>query len=277
MYRNILSIALLLFSLSCIAQDDIPRATWISPVTIDGNAREWAQPLQFYDNITKLFFAFANDKNNIYLCFQSNDDLNQMRIMRAGMKVSISTKGKDKHKVTISYPIEQKTEPTPVSDENPSEKKYNRENRKNIFLVQNTMMEVKGFTTKNGLIAINDSSGINVAINWDASNKLIYEIAIPLKELFGNDYTADDLTKDISLSAEINALKAHSGSGANNFSGKGGGRRMGSGERGEGRNRGDQSNGDEKGGGQMNAERAALYEKAEFKQRFFLTSINNPG
>ena len=68
-------------------------------------------------------------------------------------------------------------------------------------------MDVDGFATRNGMIPINDTSGINAAINWDESNKLTYEIAIPFKEWFGADYNIADLPKDVSLDITINALK----------------------------------------------------------------------
>ncbi len=67
--RNIFSLVLLLVSLISFAQDDTPKATWASlPITIDGKPTEWKLPLRFYDEGTKVFFAFANDDRNLYLC-----------------------------------------------------------------------------------------------------------------------------------------------------------------------------------------------------------------
>ena len=196
MIRNIPAIILIFFSTLSFAQDDIAKSSWISsPVKIDGKPQEWKLPLRYYDAGTKLFFAFANDDKNLYLCFQAPDEMNQVKIMRAGMEVYLSVKGK--HKVSVTFPLLRTTCNSPSQDDISGQQNSDRKNRRTSFILQNTMMEVKGFETKNGLIPINDSSGINAAINWDENDKLTYEIAIPLKEWFGINYTLADISKDI--------------------------------------------------------------------------------
>ncbi|HUZ60980.1 MAG TPA: hypothetical protein VMU83_19560 [Hanamia sp.] len=56
------------------------------------------------------------------------------------------------------------------------------------FLAGDSLMEIDGFIRKDGLIPSHDTSDIHAAINWDKNNALTYEIAIPLKEMFGGDY-----------------------------------------------------------------------------------------
>jgi len=197
--------AILLFLSSfSFAQDGTPKSTWASrPVTIDGQAGEWKLPLQFYDASTKLFFAFENDDKNLYLCFQAPDKMFQAKIMGAGMEVSLSAKGK--HKVSLTFPLAQQSASSPSAGDD--QQSVDRKNRNISFVLQNTFMEVKGFSTRNGIIAINDTSGINAAINFDKSNSLTYEIAIPYSEWFGANYTADDIPQNVSLEVTINALK----------------------------------------------------------------------
>lgn len=267
MFKNIITIALMFSPGLLFAQDDVAKSAWIySPVKVDGNPQEWIQPLRYYDANTKLFFAFANDSKNLYLCFQSPDEMNQMKIMYAGLKITLSTKGK--HKASINFPLVQKSEAAKTANENSDQQRVNRKSMESGLLAQDTMMEVKGFATKNGVIPINDNSGINAAINWDETNKFTYEVAIPLKELFGEDYNAANISKDISMDIEVNALSksGRSGSGDNSFSGRGGGGRMGGGGMHHERN----ANGEENDSQISGVDKSAMFEKSKLKQKFIL-------
>src|SRR5690349_4096168 len=91
------------------AQSDVTTSKWVQqPVVADGESNEWQQPLNFYDDKTKLLFAIANDSSNMYFCFESKDPLNQMKLMRAGMKITLTSKGKIKREATIEFPMPQK-------------------------------------------------------------------------------------------------------------------------------------------------------------------------
>jgi hypothetical protein len=267
-----LAVALLLVSAISFAQEGTPKSTWVSsPATIDGKAAEWKLPLRFYDDGTKLFFAFANDDKNLYVCFQSPDDMFQMKIMHAGMEVSVSAKGK--HKVSIIFPITQTSATEPGKEDNNEIQNADKQNRRTNFILQNTMMNVKGFITRNGIIPINDTSGINAAINWDESNKLTYEIAIPFKEWFDADYNIADIIKDISMDVTINALKQthrNNGGSENGMQGRGG--RMGGGG-GMHHQRNNNNNAEKQ---VMPGEyKYSLYEKSKLKQKFILAQSSD--
>jgi hypothetical protein len=188
------------------SQSNLPTAYWKSnTVKIDGEATEWNKPLRFYDAETKLFFAFANDSSNLYLCFQSNDKRNQVKIHMAGMKVFLITKGKEKHKGCIVYPL---VDPKMnfAREELNEEVEPDIQRLKNSFLLQNTNMLTEGFANQNGNYPLRDSVGIHADINWNEKNIMTYEIAIPLKELFGNNYTEKDLAKVMTLQIEVNEV-----------------------------------------------------------------------
>ncbi len=174
-------------------------------ITVDGLASEWTMPLRFYNNETKLFFAMINDSANLYLVFQSNDERNQVKINRAGMRVGVSVKTKRKCNATLDFPLTDKKNRFAEEDID-SETKPDIAGLKNTFLIQNTNMAIKGFVTHDGVIPLKDSSGINVALNWDKNNIMTYELVIPFKELFGANYTTDDLLKVITLDVEVNAV-----------------------------------------------------------------------
>ncbi|MDB5223482.1 MAG: hypothetical protein JWN83_2149 [Chitinophagaceae bacterium] len=231
--------ALLLISISSFAQSNILKSTRNSAIKIDGDASEWSQPLRFYDKDTKLFFDFSNDDSHLFLCFQTNDNAEQMKIMLAGMTVTLKIKGNGK--ASIKFPLQQ---------------------------AEKNMMQVKGFKTKDGVIAANDNSGINVSIGR-SDNNLAYEIAIPLKELSGDDYIKD-FDKDLELTVEIHPLKQPGSGDEKNYSGgQGGGRgKMGGGGGGQGRGGGQRN---DESSPEHNTDRTSMSEKTEFKQKFTLT------
>jgi uncharacterized membrane protein YgcG len=276
--KYFLFIGLLFYSVQLFAQDEVAKATRVStPVKVDGKASEWNLPLSLYDSDTKLFFGFANDDKNIYLCFQSADEISQEKIMKAGMEVTLSEKGK--HRVSIDFPLEGKSRSAHGGSDLDNNQYRDRINRQDSFLLHDTVMEVKGFETRNGIIPIHDSSGINAAINWDQSNKMTYEIAIPLKEFLGNDFSPDDLAKEVSLDITINQLKGYrkatrshsSGSGGSGMSGRGMGGRMGGGGM-----RHQSESGDENAQStQPSGNNPNDYQKSILKQKFLLAQAPN--
>jgi len=277
MVKSILTGVLLFASCFSFSQDDIGRSSWITtPVKVDGSPVEWNQPLRYYDHNTKLFFAFNNDDKNLYICFQTADETSQMKIMRSGMEVTLVTK--NKHKASITFPMKPQTEterPAQHADENSSPQNFNHANMRAAFLAADTTMDVQGFSTRNGLIPINDTSGINVAISVGEADKLTYEIAVPLKELFGAGYTTTDITKDISLAVKVNAGPSKNGSGGrNSFSGRGGGRMGGRRGGGGGMNSNSDPSAEEGNAEQRVEDRTAMFEKSEFKEKFVLAQSN---
>lgn len=267
MIKNILVFGLLFLSKFLVAQDDVPRAIWAaSPVKIDGNAQEWKLPLRFYDDGTKLFFAFANDDKNLYICFQAPDDMFQRKIMGAGMEVSFSIKGK--HKVSVTFPLDQQSAPSAPQNDADAQPGIDRKNRRTAFILQNTLMNIEGFVTRNGMISIDDTSGINVAIGWDDNSKLTYEMAIPFEEWLGAGYSLPTLSKDISMDVIINALKQprHNNS-ENRIPGKGG--------MGDGMHHRRNSAADEESHVMPGEYKYTLYEKRKLKQKFILAQRSN--
>jgi hypothetical protein len=198
-------LAILFSLLICIYFSQPSVANWKTDVKIDGVPNEWNSPLRFYDAETKLFFAFANDSSNFYLCLQSNDKRNQVKIHMAGMKVFINTKGKEKHKTCIAYPLTD-SRGNFAREELNEEVEPDIESLKGKFQLQNTNMLTSGFATQNGNFPIRDSAGIHAALNWDEKNVMTYEVAIPLKELFGLHYITKDLATTITLILEVNSV-----------------------------------------------------------------------
>ena len=159
------------------------------------------------------FFDIANDSNNIYLCFESKDEMTQTKLMHAGMKLTLSTKGKGKHEASVLYPVSPKlaTQNEAGNGENSAAQndpvQSNKYSFRAHFIQTHSVMDVDGFATAKGEVPLQNPSGITAAIAWDTTSNLGYEVVIPEKEFFGADYTAGNISlADIILSVEIRAL-----------------------------------------------------------------------
>jgi len=263
--KTLIAAALLLFDLTSTFAQENARGKWKpKKVLVDGFPTEWNNPLRLYDSETALFFDIENDSTDLILCFVCKDEARQIKINEAGMKIEIKAKGKSKCDAAINFPMSEKREHT-ANDQDNAGSEERIDQLKHSFVLR----------TQNGIIPLTDTSGIKLALNWDKKNMMTYEIAIPLKELFGKEFLLKDLTKVMTLKVEINAFErpssknpdsspAASGGGMNTPGGNVGSGGMGSlGAANIGGNRGDR-----------NSEGAAVsdvrFDTKTLKQGFFL-------
>jgi len=283
------TILLFLFISLGVFSQETPASWRSTPVKADGLATEWNLPLRFYNNETNMFFAIANDSNNLFLCFQIKDEKAQLKINEAGMKIELKSKGKLKCDATLDFPLADKK--VNMGEEEKEKKERPDINElKNGFLIQNVNMSTAGFATQNGMLPIKDSSTIKVAINWDSKNVMTYEVIIPLKELFGATYSIKDLSKTITMKVEVNAFtrpdspnsadgpSANSGGMGGGGMGGGGGGMGGGGMGGGGMGGGGMGGGGGRGGGGHHNggggthEKGSLFETNRLKQSFVLST-----
>jgi hypothetical protein len=280
---------LLALTLNGMAQSDVSKARWKSKeIVIDGNDREWAKPLNFYDDKSGLLFAICNDRQNVYFAFTVNDEMKMRKLMGAGWSIELSSKEKErKFNATLTFPAIKLSGmgKRPGSE---FEKKVPGNPLIDAYRLQIQAIGAKGFLSNQTELKLNDKNGIDIAIGTDSSRFIVYEIAIPLKELMaGNSAQLDEL---INLNVSVNAMDRPTGGDREGRAGRsGGGSRgemseMGGGMEGGGRSgggrggmgggmggRGGMSRG---GGGYSNGgsgDRTGLFEKASFKQKFTLT------
>lgn len=199
--------------LHATSQQDVSQALWQNQmVSIDGISSEWQKPFNLYDGSTGLLFTIANDSTNLYFCFTANDETKARKMMRAGWEISLSSKEKNK-KINASIVFAKRQ----MMD---GENKINRDNnwRKlgtftnivNNYKLQLTTITASGFKTKNGTFPWTNEGGINIAVGVDSTDGIVYEVAIPLNQLFDGNTLL--YTEQISLSVEVNPLEAPPGS-----------------------------------------------------------------
>jgi len=294
--KNILLIGLLLtsFAFDSLAQGDVSKARWISSgIKIDGFDKDWDQPLNFYDDTTGLMYAIGNDKENLFLCFTVKEDRDMRKLMNAGWSIVLSSKEKaNKFKSELSFPGVKMMEMR--KSENVFEKKPGINTLITNYKLLMTTVLCKGFRSNMTNLTLGEKNNINIGINADSSRHIVYEIAIPLNELFiPESIHLDEL---ITMNVTVNALERP------NFGGGQGGRRSGSfggggmggrmqeggmggggmsggmgGGMGGGRHGGGMPGGmrGERSDSNMSGEAGNMFSKVSFKQKFTLTGNQN--
>lgn len=292
MKKNIF-IPLFMLMLHATAQQDVSQALWQNQtVNIDGSTSEWQKPFNLYDGSTGLLFSIANDSTNLYFCFTANDETKARKMMRAGWEISLSSKEKNKKiNASIVFAKRQMME---------GENKVNRDNNwhklgtfttiVNNYKLQLTNITASGFKTKNGTLPWSNENGINIALGVDSIDGIIYEVAIPLKELF--DTNAIQYNGQLSLNVEVNSLEPptsgseYRGGGQSSSwgSGSAGGRMAGEENRVGGMNPNNPMNNNAMNGTQRSddfsdetesshtiaSDKSVLFEKGSLKQKFKL-------
>jgi hypothetical protein len=263
----ILVLILSFYSTSVFSQEDISDSKWqAEQIVIDGNNADWSHPMNFFDNSSGLIFTMTNDTKNLYLCFSNNDKLKTGKMMLAGWSIElVSSEKKRKFDAVITFPKSVNPNINRQSDLKTAIGVYKAE-------VQN--VKTKGFITDVGEIPLINKDGINIAIGEDATDKIIYEIKIPYKELVEEDKI--QFNEVISLDITVNSMErptekpSGSAEGRSGYSGGGehmggGGRGGGGGGRGGGRSGG--YSGERQG---STADQYAMFDKVSFKQKIKL-------
>ena len=165
-------------------------------VTIDGDAKEWADFTPYENGHSKVNYTIRNDKDNLYLVVKTKDMILQSFILNwGGITFGIDTKGKKKATNSITFPIIYGTKPTLFRN--------NVEMQQAIAASKAKKIQVVGFKTiSDEQITTFNTNGIKVAISYDADNNLVYEEAIPLA-LFN---AGEQIDKQWAFNVKINGV-----------------------------------------------------------------------
>jgi hypothetical protein len=233
----------LLLTLHSQAQTKTPNTLKAPPadIKIDGDLKDWGDSLRYYNEDKKIYYTLANDKDNLYMVVRVNDRTEQIRIIRAGLTLSINTKGKKKEENSITFPVSNPDEPqaSPSDDKKGNPDLLDQQDRDEMLRAKMTKLrniKVTGFPDiESDIMTTSNTYGIKVALSIDADDNLVYEAAIPLKFFHAE---APDKT-EWAFNIKINGVTHAPKSGADPTGGAGGGRGgMGGGGMGGGGGRG---------------------------------------
>ncbi|MFI5163833.1 MAG: hypothetical protein ACHQHP_01150 [Bacteroidia bacterium] len=205
------------FVLCSCSHETFSGAWQKTPVKVDAKINDWEIPLRLYDDATKLNYAVTNDADNLYLCMRASDVHVQMKIMQAGMQVWIDTTGKKKQKIGIFFPLSTGEKirydiPGATGSQNfETDDKREQLKMRGDFLASNKQMQLKGFKPPlAGTVPLHSEGGIELSINWDSTNTLIYEAKIPLATFYKKSLSASDSEKVFSIGIYVNGIEVKS-------------------------------------------------------------------
>ncbi|MFN8285845.1 MAG: hypothetical protein U0V74_03775 [Chitinophagales bacterium] len=204
MIKKFFSFLALLGAFAGLSAQDM-QSNWApKPVTLDGSAGEWPQPFRYYDGVTHLQFAVANDTANLYVCLLVNDEATQHRIFRGGLNMWFDAKGKKKETVGLTYPLKgNHTKPgAPEEQESQSEQQQNPwvQNKginklKERELAHQNMLVTHGMAGIDGdAISIKNTYGIQASLGWDSLGIMCLEYQIPLSRILNRSMVPADTT-----------------------------------------------------------------------------------
>ena len=251
---QLLFLGLLGLSSISLAQSSISK--WqAQPIVIDGDRADWGSIPRFFDAQSNVQYEFRNDDKNLYLIVRTIDRAAQMQIMRGGFALKLKVKTKIPIRCSITFPAQKMGMPP---------QQFNTKGDESQMLIEKTAPKpgamakdsvvLDGFKFTNGTISSEDKdeNKISFARNKESREQLVYELRIPLCEIYGKDFVLEnEVSLPIQLQITINELSQNSGKqdkGGKGMHGRGEGQR-GGGMRGGMRGAGGMHEGPDGGGG----------------------------
>lgn len=179
-----------------------------SALVIDGKANDWKGVPFTLDPGTTLRYAFTNDSTNLYVCLTSVSPGVEDKIFRMGLKIFFDTTGGRQEALGIQFPM-------PV-DENAlqaiaaaggSNPKTAMDKYRQFIRLQENQYETFGWPGGgNGLNALGSQDFVNIGFTLDAEDIMIYELKIPLKNLYGDPVPATAFTRSLGVGLYIDGV-----------------------------------------------------------------------
>ncbi len=312
-------LALLMVQGNLMAGGIIPVSRWKThPILIDGNDSDWEKPVNFYDAKTGLFFAIRNDSTTLYLNFTATDQQKIQSLINGGLTLGFATKNKkSKTKASLVFgpsrggrgmrnrmgmdeklnlgsrntPDRENRQPKQQGDEMPDASAQPFSDNRLVMDYSHNLrsFNAKGFIFTHDEVSMQNTTGVVVRIGQSDPAGLLYEVAIPLNELYEEESVK--LNELINMTIVANSSGQSEGEAGTRQQGggpgamPGGGQGMSGGGPGGGMPGGGMPGGGMGGGmpggggmskGSTNGERpegsGSSSEKVIFKQKFRLTS-----
>ena len=167
---------------------------------IDGKTTEWDNKFQAHNTATMLYYTVANDKDNLYLVMQTDQQAATDKIFHGGITLEIRCRDKSKklNAAKITFPqvsLTQRSEIVlPLRD-----KKNNADSaavivnaRLQSYSKQIAIEGLNGLTEPD--VSVYNDLDLKAAVRADATRAVSFELQVPLKyirQLIGADSTFD--------------------------------------------------------------------------------------
>jgi uncharacterized membrane protein YgcG len=159
-------------------------------ILVDGDLNEWNTSIGYKDNTTTLTTFITADSTNLYIAVRVDQQWLQMKILKMGMQIYFDPSGNESKSQYIAYPVMLQADDDQgllSATANPNSKAVKQKLITEDIILQSTGLKI----TPDGMHQKYAADGPRVALGTDITNNLIYEAAIPLKEIYGENYLAD--------------------------------------------------------------------------------------
>lgn len=183
---NLFAFAILLTSFSLKAQNVEENIRMVKPFKADGLSDEWEEPLNQYNDATKLAFALANDDKNLYIIIESLDPQTTFSVLRGGITLNINTQGKKKDGIKLIFPLIERPPMLKASEMTEGKDRATPQWQEDRSREQTVMKSIKIFGFKNikdGNLPVVNEEDIKTGMNIRPNKDLTYELSIPLVQL----------------------------------------------------------------------------------------------
>lgn len=209
-----------MFLLSCGAakngggsKNTVPGTWQATPITIDGDSKDWPSPYPNYDVTSKIAYATSNDTRNLYVTVESGDQRTLYKILKEGLTIAIDTHGRKDPQFFINYPLQNNNEVidiTTVYDNRSQIAMKQSENRINKMMQDAGQFSLEGFGSCSGGYMISQvlPCGVKVKARMDEYKQFVWEATIPFKAIYGIDsISAAHANKPISVCFTVHSFK----------------------------------------------------------------------
>jgi hypothetical protein len=210
-YRRLVVFLILLVSASILqscSKKTHPSLKRESALVVDGKISDWNLPLPLFDQESKINYEVSNDANNLYVCMKIVDQQSQLKFLQNGFQLDISSSAIKGKKCSVEFPLSDNMQPNMSLDINNGDPLAMEQKIRLLranSIKSKVMMRLKGFSNlPEGEVSLATKTGVNIAINFIEDDILIYEIALPLKSIFGRPAVANDSTQLFTASFILN-------------------------------------------------------------------------
>lgn len=193
--------SIMLVGFSVKAQDVEENIRMVKPFKADGISNEWNEPLNQYNDATKLAFALANDDKNLYIIIESLDPQTTFSVLRGGITLNINTEGKKKDGMKLTFPLMERPPMAKEGEEHHGHAALSPDGAAQDPVVMNKSIRVSGFKNiADGELPAINQDGIETGMSIQPNRDLLYELSIPLAQL----QVGLDLKKPLVYNIKIN-------------------------------------------------------------------------
>jgi hypothetical protein len=195
-------LAVLLVFSSVFAQ--VSTSKWQSqPIVIDGNGSDWGTLPRFFNADSNMKYEFRNDAQNLYIILKAAERTTQLQLQLAGLSIKLKVKTSPQRKVGITFSASKNS-----MLQNNQDKLIDK-SLSDIESIPKDSAMLDGFQFAKGKIISDNQDQKSICFDHSKSNKdlITYEIRIPLREIFGNEYVLETISANsIQLLVTINGL-----------------------------------------------------------------------